>query len=57
MAKYDSPGALGKHSKSSKGVSVARLHQKSGPTNSFAGYTKVNKGNGNFAMKKTSGGK
>jgi hypothetical protein len=35
-----------------RGVSDARLHQKSGPSNSFGGYTKVNHGNGTFSMKK-----
>jgi hypothetical protein len=42
-------------SKGSKGkkVSPARLHQKSGTSNSFGGYTKVNKGGGNFTMKPT----
>lgn len=38
---------------SSRGVSPARLSQKSGTRNSFGGYTKVNKGNGSFTMKKT----
>lgn len=36
-----------------KSVSTARLHQKSGSNNAFGGYTKVNKGGGNFTMKKT----
>ncbi len=40
---------------SSKTVSSARLSQKSGTSNSFGGYTKINLGNGNFTMKKTSG--
>jgi hypothetical protein len=35
-----------------RGVSDARLHQKSGSSNSFGGYTKVNHGNGTFSMKK-----
>lgn len=38
---------------SSRGVSAARLSQKSGSRNSFGGYTKVNKGNGSFTMKRT----
>jgi len=45
---------MGKGSKgkgSSKGVSGARLKQKSGSSNSFGGYTKVNKGGGAFTMK------
>lgn len=37
----------------STGVSAARLHQKSGTEHSFGGYTKVSRGNGVFAMKKT----
>lgn len=58
MAKnHSSRGGYSKSSSSSKGVSAARLHQKSGSSNSFGGYTKVNKGNGNFTMKKSSGGK
>ena len=46
-------GSRGSFSRSggSKGVTSARLHQKSGAANSFGGYTKVNKGNGNFTMK------
>lgn len=38
---------------SSRGVSAARLSQKSGSRSAFGGYTKVNKGNGSFTMKKT----
>ncbi len=56
MAKNSSRGGTSK-ANSSKGVSGARLHQKSGTSNSFGGYTKVNKGNGNFTMKKTGRGK
>lgn len=37
----------------SSGVSAARLHQKSGSSNAFGGYTKVNHGNGTFSMKPT----
>lgn len=48
MSKSSSRGSFGR-SGSSKAVSAARLHQKSGTT--FGGYTKVNKGNGNFTMK------
>lgn len=40
-------------SKSSDNVSSARLHQKSGSSNSFGGITKVNHGNGTFSMRKT----
>ena len=58
MAKNSSSrGGRSRSSSSSKGVSGARLHQKSGASNSFGGYTKVNKGGGNFTMKKTGGGK
>jgi len=57
VAKNSSRGGTGKSSSSSKGVSSARLHQKSGSSNSFGGYTKVNQGNGNFTMRKTSKGK
>lgn len=40
-------------SSTSRGVSQARLSQKSGTRHSFGGYTKVNKGNGNFSMQKS----
>jgi hypothetical protein len=53
MARNNSHGGYSKSNSSSKGVSTARLHQKSGSSNSFGGYTKVNKGNGTFTMKKT----
>lgn len=56
MATNSSRGGSGKGG-SSKGVSAARLHQRSGVSNSFGGYTKVNKGNGSFTMKKTSDAK
>ena len=42
---------------SSKPVSAARLHQKSGSSASFGGYTKVQHTNGSFSMKKTGKGK
>ncbi|MBC9225864.1 hypothetical protein GL325_05985 [Aeromicrobium sp. 636] len=38
---------------SSRGVSATRLSQKSGSRYASGGYTKVNKGNGSFTMKKT----
>ncbi|GAA1983392.1 hypothetical protein [Microbacterium pumilum] len=57
MAKNSSGGGYGKTDHSSKDVSSARLHQQSGPNNSFGGYTKINLGNGSFTMKRTSGGK
>jgi len=34
-------------------VSAARLHQSTGTSNSFGGYTKVNHNNGSFSMRKT----
>ncbi len=55
MARNNSHGGYSRSNSSSEGVSAARLHQKSGSSNSFGGYTKVNKGNGTFAMKKTGG--
>ena len=53
MARSGSRGGYSKGSSTSNGVRAARLHQKSGSSNSFGGYTKVNKGNGAFTMKKT----
>ena len=53
MAKQSSRGSWSKGSSSAKSVSAARLHQKSGTSNSFGGYTKVNQGNGSFTMKPT----
>jgi hypothetical protein len=53
MRKNGSRSSVGRNV-SSKGVSSARLHQKAGTSNSFGGYTKVNKGGGNFTMKPTS---
>ena len=38
---------------SSKGVSQARLSQRSGSENSFGGYTKVSRDDGTFRMRKT----
>ena len=52
MNKSTSRGSYGKTSRPI-GVSVARLHQKSGSSNSFGGYTKVNKGGGTFTMTKS----
>lgn len=57
MAKNGNTGGYGKTDRSSKDVSSARLHQQSGSSNSFGGYTKVNLGNGDFTMKRTGGGK
>ncbi|WP_377639297.1 hypothetical protein [Oryzobacter terrae] len=54
MAKKSGRCGYSKTSYSSKGVSAARLHQKSGSRSSFGGYTKVNHGDGAFTMKKTS---
>ena len=39
---------------SSGSVSSARLHQKSGTSNAFGGYTKVNNPDGTFRMRKSS---
>jgi uncharacterized membrane protein len=36
---------------SSRGVSSARLHQKSGSSHAFGGYAKVNYGGGTFRMR------
>lgn len=38
-------------SRSSRGVSPARLQQKSGPSHAFGGYAKVNYGSGTFRMR------
>jgi hypothetical protein len=54
MAKKSGRSGYSKTSYSSKGVSAARLQQKAGFSSSFGGYTKVNNGDGTFAMKKTS---
>ncbi len=35
-------------------VSAARLHQKSGSSNAFGGYTKVNNPDGTFRMRMSS---
>ena len=43
----------GKSGSNSGGVSSARLHQKSGPSNAFGGYIKVNNNDGIFRMRKT----
>jgi len=55
MAKNSGKSGGGRSARAGTTVSSARLSQKSGPSNSFGGYTKVNLGNGNFTMKKTSG--
>lgn len=39
--------------RSAGAVSSARLHQKSGLSNSFGGYAKVNHTNGTFSMRPT----
>ncbi len=36
---------------SGRSISAARLSQRSGVSNSFGGYTKVNYGNGSFRMR------
>lgn len=38
---------------STRGASAARLHQKSGPSHAFGGYTKVNNTDGTFRMRKS----
>lgn len=45
MSKHRSNGG------SSRSVSSARLHQKSGPSNAFGGYAKVNYGASTFRMR------
>jgi hypothetical protein len=40
--------------KPSHGVGAARLHQRTGTSNSFGGYTKVRRIDGSFTMRKTS---
>jgi hypothetical protein len=46
-------GRSGSSSRGTRGVSAARLNQKSGASNSFGGYTKVNHGDGSFSMRRT----
>lgn len=61
MANYRSSGAKGSRGKASvnnsayttRSVSAARLHQKSGSGNAFGGYMKVNHSNGTFSMRKS----
>lgn len=60
MGNRSSSGGSGKYGSSnsnsgstSGGVSTARLHQKSGPSNAFGGYTKVNNTDGTFRMRKS----
>ena len=48
-----SSSAGGKTGSTSRGVSPARLHQKSGSSNAFGGYTKVSKSDGTFRMRKS----
>ena len=45
--------SFGGSGSSPKQVSSARLHQKSGSSHAFGGYTKVNKGSGEFRMRPT----
>ena len=45
--------STGKTRTASSGVSAARLHQRSGASNAFGGYTKVNNSDGTFRMRKT----
>ena len=61
MAKNRSSGARsnsgapssGASSSSTRGVSPARLQQKSGAGSAFGGYMKVNHGNGTFSMRRS----
>lgn len=46
-------GYGGSNVRATGAVSAVRLHQKSGSSNSFGGFTKVNYGNGTFSMKRT----
>jgi len=57
MAHANSRGRNSKAGNPSKGVSSARLHQKCGFSRPLGGYTKVNRGNGSFTIKKTGSGK
>lgn len=50
MSTYRSSGSSGT-SGSSRSVSSARLQQKSGASNAFGGYAKVNHGGGTFRMR------
>lgn len=45
--------STGKFRTASSGVSAARLHQKSGASNAFGGYAKVNRSDGTFRMRKS----
>lgn len=45
--------STGKTRTASSGVSAARLHQKSGASNAFGGYTKVSNSDGTFRMRRT----
>ena len=49
MAKNNSSGKSGSNS---RGVSSARLHQKSGSSHAFGGYSKVSNSDGTFRMRK-----
>ena len=51
MSKSNHHGNAGKSGSGS--VSSARLHQKSGTSNAFGGYTKVAKTDGTFRMRKS----
>ncbi|WP_187994278.1 hypothetical protein [Schaalia sp. JY-X159] len=51
MSKSKSSRSSGSGKSSSRGVSASRLHQKSGASNSFGGYTKVQNSNGSFRMR------
>jgi hypothetical protein len=53
MASSYSRRSTTSRSSTTRTVSPARLQQKSGTSNAFGGYAKVNHGNGTFSMKKT----
>lgn len=53
MAKKSSSSGSSKSGSSSDAVSSARLHQKSGSSHAFGGYTKVNNSDGTFRMRKS----
>ena len=53
MAKHSTGGNPGKSGSNSRGVSSARLHQKSGSSNAFGGCTKLSNPDGTFRMRKS----
>ena len=51
MSRYRTSGSSRTSGFSSRSVSSARLQQKSGASNAFGGYAKVNHGGGTFRMR------